>query len=272
MPPFGAAFFYQNISKMLFRKKVGSLATISNVAFSFPKKLFVIIASSFDDLKKNISITFGLLLFFSVRCFTQTPHFSITTDFDYQRSFKKEQRYGAVGQTVQAQFNFTQKDGLYVWFSYYSPGKFHNNLAATAKSPSTTPQEINFTNNAQMRYKHLSIGWKRYLKGAFDNEDSWNLYCYGGFGLVLGRIENSLSVAIDTANYTVPVNNGKANFKRLTLDLGLGWEALLGGDIYFFNDVRMEIPTTDYPSPYLFVNKNAPLMASLNFGIRIFFD
>lgn len=213
-----------------------------------------------------------MLLFFAINCFAQKPHFNIATDFDFQRSFKKEQRYGAVGQTVQAQFNFTGKDGLYVWISYYSNGKFHNNVEASAKSSTTTPQQISFINNALMRYKHLSIGWKHYLKGAFDNEHSWNLYGYAGLGLMLGRIENSYSTTIDTVNYFVPVTKGKANFKRLTLDLGLGWEILLGGSIYFYNEIRMEIPTTDYPSSYLFVNRNAPLMASLNFGIRILFD
>lgn len=221
---------------------------------------------------KNIYISSGLLFFFISNGFAQQPRFSISTDFNFQHSFKKDQRYWAVGQTVQGQFNFTGKDGLYVWLSYYSNGKLHNNLAASAKSPSTIPQEINFTNNAKMRYKHISIGWKHYLKGAFDNEDSWNLYGYAGLGLLLGKIENTYSTTIDTTNYSVPVNNGKANFKRLTLDLGLGWETNLGGDIYFYNEARIEIPTTDYPSPYLFVNRKAPLMASLNFGIRILFD
>lgn len=123
-----------------------------------------------------------------------------------------------------------------------------------------------------MRYKHLSFGWKHFLKGSFDNEDSWNLYGYAGFGLMMGRVTNSFSAIIDTANYSVPVNKGKANFKRLTCDLGLGWEVLLGSGIYFYNEARVEIPTTDYPSPYLFVNENAPLMASVNFGLRILFD
>lgn len=240
--------------------------------FLIPKKLFAYHCIKFVVLRKNISITLGLLSFLASNCFAQKPNLSITTDFDFQRSFKKEQRYGAVGQTVQAQFSFTGKDGIYAWLSYYSNGKFHNDLAATAKSSTTIPQQINFVNHALMRYKHISIGWKHYLKGAFDNEESWNLYGYAGFGLMLGRIENSYSTTIDTTNYSVPINNGKANFKRLTLDLGLGWEKMLGSNVYFYTEARVEVPTTDYPSPYLFINRNAPLMASLNFGIRILFD
>ncbi len=212
------------------------------------------------------------ILFSAVHCFSQHAHLSIATDFDFQHSFKKEQRYWAAGQTVQTQFHFTAKEGLYIWLAYYSNGKFHNDLTATAKSSLTNPQEINYVNNAQMRYKHFSVGWKHYLKGAYDNEDKWNLYGYAGFGLMLGRIQNDYSSPIDTSTYTVPVNKGKANFKRLTFDLGLGWEIQLGSDIYFYNEARVNIPTSDYPSSYLFVNRNAPLMASVNFGIRILFD
>src|SRR4030095_2551272 len=122
-----------------------------------------------------------------------------------------------------------------------------------------------------MRFKHLSLGWKHYFIGGSDIDEKWSLYGYTGFGLLLGRVINSHSVSIDTNSYFVPVRSGKANFKRLTLDMGLGWEVPLGGDIFFYNEARLWIPTTDYPSKYIFVNKNAPFVASLNFGIRILF-
>lgn len=223
-------------------------------------------------MKKTIFITSGLLLLFSAFCFSQKAHFSLSTDLALQHSFKKEQRYWSVGQTVQANFAFTAKDGISAFLSYYSNGKFNNNLDAVAKSFSTSPQQIHFVNKALMRYKHITVGWKHYLKGNFENEESWSMYGFAGLGLTMGRIENSHSVNIDTADYSVPVYKGKANFKRLTFDLCLGWERMLGGGIYFYNEARMEIPTTDYPSSYLFVNKNAPLMGTLNFGIRITFN
>ena len=211
-------------------------------------------------------------LFFAATAFSQRPVLSIATDLDLQHSFKKEQRYWAVGQAVQFQFHFTPEDGAYTWISYYSVGKFSNDLTAPAKLPATNPQQIDYRNNAEMRFKHFSVGWKHYLKGAYNNGDSWSLYGYAGFGLLLGRVINTHSVVIDTALYNVPVRSGKANFKRLTLDLGLGWEINLGGDIYFYNEARVWVPTSDYPSKYIFINKNAPLVASLNFGIRILFD
>ena len=197
--------------------------------------------------------------------------FSIASDLGLQRSFKKEQQYWAGGHTIQAQFHFTPKDGAYAWISYHTNGKFSNNVIATAKSIATLPQQINYVNNAVMRFKHISIGWKRYLNGTFHAEEGWNIYGYAGFGVMLGRIENTHSVSIDTSVYQVPVRAGKANFKRLTLDIGLGWEVPVGADTFIYAEGRAWIPTTDYPSKYIFVNDNAPLPGMVNAGIRILF-
>src|SRR5687768_4265948 len=157
--------------------------------------------------------------------------FSMATDLGLQRSFKKEQQYWAGGHTTHLHFHFTPKDGAYIWMSYHTPGKFSNDVTATAKSPSTTPQQVNYINNAEMRFKHFSIGWKRYLKGSSSMEYGWGLYAYAGFGILLGRVVNSHSAVLDTSLYHVPVRSGKANFKRLTADLGLGWEAPIGADV-----------------------------------------
>ncbi|HYM95045.1 MAG TPA: hypothetical protein VET23_12945 [Chitinophagaceae bacterium] len=223
-------------------------------------------------MKKPVIILFFSVVFFVPVIFGQKTPLSIATDLDFQHSLKKGQRYWAGGQTVQGDFHFMPKEAMYVWVAYYSLGKFNNNLAAIAKLPSTNPQQINFVNKAQMRFKHVSVGWKHYFKGSYTDDEKWNLYGYAGFGLMLGLVQNVYSISIDTSAYTVPVVSGKANFKRLTLDLGLGWEVPLGADIFFYNELRVWVPTTDYPSAYIFVNKNAPLVASLNFGMRILFD
>jgi hypothetical protein len=223
-------------------------------------------------LKKQIIISFLLLAVFYSTTFGQQTTFSVATDLGLQRSIKKEQQYWAVGQTVHCHFHFAPKEGAYVWISYYSNGKFKNDITANAKQPATNPQQVNYTNSAEMRFKHFSVGWKHYFKGASDIEEGWNLYGYAGFGLLLGRVINTHSVFIDTTLYNVPVRSGKANFKRLTLDLGLGWETPLGGDVFFYTEGRIWVPTTDYPSKYIFVNKDAPFVASLNFGVRILFN
>lgn len=210
------------------------------------------------------------MILFSAVVHSQT-RFSIATDLVLQRNFKKGQQFWGGGHTVQTQFHFTPKDGAYALVSYYTNGKFSNNVTATAKSPVTLPQQVNYVNNAVMRFKQVSIGWKKYLKGTFDIEEGWNLYGYAGFGLILGRVENTHSVAIDTSVYQVPVRSGKANFKRLTLDLGLGWEAPLGSEVFLYAEGRVWIPTTDYPSKFIFVNDNAPLVGMISAGIRILF-
>lgn len=197
--------------------------------------------------------------------------FSIATDLGVQRSIKKEQRFWSLGHTVHAIFNLTPKEGVYVWFAYYTNGNFKNNLTATAKSVLTIPQEIDYVSRSQLRFKHFSIGYRRYLVGACDIEKGWNLYATAGLGLLPGRITNVHSVAIDTALYNLPVLSGVANFKRLTADLGLGYEKPLGADFFLYAEGRVWIPASDYPSKYLFVNDKAPLTAMFNIGLRILF-
>jgi hypothetical protein len=197
--------------------------------------------------------------------------FSIASDVSIQRNFKKEQRFWALGHTTNAIFHLTPKDGIYLWFAYYSNGRFNNNLTAVARSPLTNPQQLNYINNGRMRLKQFSVGWRKYLKGTPDAETGYNVYGYAGFGLLLGRMNNSHSVSIDTVLYNVPVLSGKANFKRLTVDLGLGWEIPIGGDFYFYAEGKVWVPASSYPSKYIFVNNNAPYVAMLGAGIRILF-
>ncbi len=215
--------------------------------------------------------SFFPLIFVSLTAFSQEPQFSVATDLGVQRSFKKGQQFWGAGHTLHAHFHLTPKDGIYFWLSYYLNGEFENNAIATAKSLLTNPQEIPYVNAATMSFKHLSTGWKKYLKGTY-NSENWNLYGYAGFGLLFGSVQNRHSNAIDTTQYAVPVRSGAAKFKRLTFDLGLGWETHLGGGFYLYTEGRAWIPASDYPSKYLFVNKSAPLVGMFNGGIRILFD
>jgi hypothetical protein len=195
--------------------------------------------------------------------------FSLATDFSVQRNLKKEQQYWSIGQTVTGHFHITPKDGAYVWLAYYSNGKFSNDVTATAKSVLTNPQFINYRNNAAVRFKHISLGWKHYFTGNAQAEKLLNIYGYVGFGLMLGKVTNTHSVSIDTLNYQLPVFAGSANFKRLTLDLGLGGEYPLGGDLYFYLEGRLFAPTSDYPSKYILINNDAPFPFSANIGFRV---
>ena len=201
----------------------------------------------------------------------QWPRFSLATDLTGQTSFTNNQRYWAVGHTTNLLFHLSKKNGIYVWFCYFSDGKFNNNLTATAKQAGTLPQQVNYVNSARLRYKEFSVGWRHYFKGAPDAEKKWNLYGFAGLGLMLGRVNNTHSIGIDTAQYSVPVLSGKANFKRLTADLGLGVEFPIGNDFFLYGEGKVFIPTTDYPSPYLFVNDRAPFTDLASVGLRILF-
>ncbi|HEY9362803.1 MAG TPA: hypothetical protein VIQ00_06050 [Chitinophagaceae bacterium] len=199
--------------------------------------------------------------------------FSLATDFSLLRNFKSSQKFWAVGQTVQADFHFTPVNTLYVFVSYYSPGKFNNLLTATAKQLTTQPNEINFTNQSQVNFKTFSVGWKRFLKGSAYAESSWNLYGYAGFGLLLAKAQNTFSVMPDTSNYILPEHpiNGDGRFQRLTIDAAVGGEYPIGGDLYLYLEGRTWILTSDYPTKYLQANQNSPVVITANFGLRILF-
>lgn len=202
--------------------------------------------------------------------FSQVP-LSFSTDMDLQRNFKKQQQYWAVGSHIQFCFHLTPKDGIYSWFGFYTNGNFSNRLTATAKLPTTVPQQINYRDSSQMRFRHFSIGWKKFIKGLPNAEKGWNLYSSAGFGLLLGKAFNYSSTRPDSALYDLPILPGEGNFRRLTLDLGLGVEFPLGADIYLYSEARTFIPTSDYPSKYIFINEKAPMVGSLGAGIRILF-
>jgi len=229
------------------------------------------IAIAISCLKRKFAI-FIFSFFLYNAAFTQKTQFSLSTDVSLLRSVKKDQRYWAFGQTVTGHIHFTPRDGAYVWVCYYTAGKFANDLTANAKAPATIPQQIEFQNSARMRFRHMSIGWKRYLKGTFDIENKLSFYAYAGFGLMIGRVENKQSAAIDSSLYHVPVQSGTGNFKRLTFDLGLGTEFPIAPMIYGYLETRALLPTTDYPSPYLLINENAPLTIAINLGVRVIFE
>ena len=221
-------------------------------------------------LINRLTILFFLLIL-STPAFSQLPGFSLASDLGLQRNFKKEQHFWAFGQTITLQFHLAPKDALYVWFAYFSNGKFSNKVTATALDTATIPAGINYINHGNMRLRSFSAGWKKWLKGTFNAETGWNLYSYTGFGLVFGSISNTHSVTIDTAVYRLPVLSGRGNFKRLTLDLGLGVEFPVGGDFFLYTEAKTWIPASDYPSKYILVNKNAPFAGMLSGGLRIIF-
>ena len=195
----------------------------------------------------------------------------MATDIALQRNFKIEQKYLVVGHNTMVIFHLSQQHAVFSSFSYYGNGKYSNNVTATAKSPLTLPQEQSYINSGRMRAKEFTLGWRRYLIGDFERNDRFNLYGSAAFGLMLGRVNNSHNIFIDSNNYHLPVQPGLARFKRLTVDLALGAEHAVGGDFYFYMEARAWIPTTDYPSKHLFVNDNAPFMGMLGAGFRLLF-
>jgi hypothetical protein len=198
--------------------------------------------------------------------------FSVSPDISLMRNFSPKQKFWALGETVQGNVHFSPKETMYAWISYYTPGKFKNNLIADAKSSATSPLAVPFRATSKWRNNEFSIGWKHFFKGAFDYEDAINIYGLAGFGLMFTKVENVFNTSIDTAQYNVPVLPGNNKFNRLTLDLGIGAEYPLGADFFIYTDLRTWIPASDYPSKYLVSNKNVPRPFMISAGLRILFD
>jgi opacity protein-like surface antigen len=222
------------------------------------------------------SFSNALIFFFllSNSCLFAQVKFSAATDVSVMHNFDPQQKFTVIGQTVLPQWHLDKKNTVYAWLLYHANGKYENTLIATAKAPSTQPQTMSFTNQSTMRLRQISFGFKRYLVGSFDHLEKFNLYVAGGFGVMYGHASNTFSTNIDTALYTVQYNvaHGSGDFKRLTFDITGGAEFPVSYEIFIYSEIRMYIPTTDYPSSYLMNNSHAPFLGSINLGIRIIFN
>lgn len=232
------------------------------------KHLYSFIQST--GLKKFVLPFF---IFFTFNTLHAQEGFSIATDFSLLRSISKNQGFFAIGQTIQANAHFTNKESLYGWLSYYTNGRFKNTLTAIAKDPTTTPRNINYTSSSKLSYQQVSIGYKHFFVGGAESESAYTIYGLAGFGLVAGKIENTWDKTIDSANYIFELRaiEGSATFKRLTFDIGLGSEARLATSVYLYADLRTWLPASNFPSPYLF-NNSLPRVIIASTGLRILFN
>ncbi|MES2882770.1 MAG: hypothetical protein V4676_11520, partial [Bacteroidota bacterium] len=139
-------------------------------------------------MKKLLFVLFAICLL-HLASFAQL-RYSFATDFSVLRNFSRGEKFGAIGQTVQGQIHLTKKHSLYAWLVYYNNGKFSNSYIATAKQPATTPAQLSSTVNGGLRLRQISLGWKRYVQGAYDDEEQWNVYATAGFGLLFIKAEN----------------------------------------------------------------------------------
>ena len=219
----------------------------------------------------------NILLFFTCFCHESVegqPRFSLSTDVSVLHNFDSKQKFTVVGQTIIPQFHFDKKNTGYIWFTYHGNGKYKSTLNATAKSSSSFPQSFNFTNQSEMRLRQFSLGLKRFLKGGYDDLTKFNIYTTVGFGLIIGGASNTFPANVDTSLYYIQNNimNGSGDFKRLTFDLGGGFEFPVSYEIFIYSEIRMQIPTTCYPNNYLLKNSNSPFVGTFNFGIRVSFS
>jgi hypothetical protein len=211
-----------------------------------------------------------LAFFFNLTLAAQV-NFSIETGLSGLHNFSPQQSFWAIGQTVEADFHFSPRHTAYASLDYYTEGKFKNDFVAVAKPPFTGPLRINYTATGRLTYRQISLGWKHYFKGSFNEEKNFNIYSMAGFGFLLGRVRNNFSVSIDTGLYRVEPTLGENKFRRLTFDIGVGAEQPLGGNFFLFAHSRLWLPASSHTSPYLSNQRDVPLAVMVSAGLRILF-
>ena len=219
---------------------------------------------------KKVLLVLGLNLLLNLSLHAQVE-FSLGTGVAGLRNFSPQQKFWAFGQTVQANFHFSARQTAYVWLDYYTEGKFKNNFTAITKIPFTSPLQIPFTATGRLAYRHFSLGWKHYFKGAFNSEKDFTIYGITGFGFLFANVSNSFSETFDTSLYHVPVILGEGKLKKLTFDIGAGGELPLGGNFFAFVDARTWLPASSKTSSYLHSQRNVPLPVMVSAGMRILF-
>lgn len=224
---------------------------------------------TFDRMKKAL-LTLSLSLILNLAVQAQVE-FSVGTGVSGLRNFSPQQGFWAIGQTVQTVFHFSPKQSAYAWVDYYTEGKFQNNFIATAKSPLASPQQLPYQATGRLTYRHFSLGWKHYFRGAYNANSDFNLYGLAGFGFLFAKVGNDFSTAVDTTIYHAQTIAGESNIKKLTFDLGIGSELPLGGNFFLFADARTWLPASSKISPYLHSEKNVPLPFMLSAGLRVLF-
>lgn len=156
--------------------------------------------------------------------------------------------------------------------SYYVNGGYKNNSVATRKDTAGGGLSLAFSSKSRLGYRGLSLGYKHFFRGSYDNEERWNMYGTAGFGLLSASIENIFDRAIDSSLYRLPgVAAGSGRFTRLTFDVALGAEKAMAAGFFLYGEVRTWLQASSYPSPYLH-NNNLPKVLLLNGGVRILFD
>lgn len=197
---------------------------------------------------------------------------SVAADFMVFHNFSKNQRYWGIAQNIRGEWKSpAMRFPLYAAVSYTNRAKFKNELEATAIDPLTTPQSFPYTNRARIRHTVISLGIKPYFKGAWDAENGYNIYGTAGLGVLMGQVHNTQSTPINTTLYHVPVRRGTKHFSRLTLDLGIGAEWPVGGDLFLYGEGKTYIPVSTYPSDYLLNSHYNPLTVYACIGARVLF-
>lgn len=120
---------------------------------------------------------------------------------------------------------------------------------ANAKNNSTSPNQIEVSDETKISMFHVAVGYKRYFVGEID--DDFNFYGGLSVGLLLAPSTYTITGEYDTDNYGVVVANYDPSIPGTQETLGnftmagaVGIEKEIQRDFYFTVETGLVLPAT----------------------------
>lgn len=137
--------------------------------------------------------------------------------------------------------------------AFFLPNSITGTTYATASSSTTTPQQIEVADKVTWSMINISVGYKKYFAGAYDDE--FNFYGAVGVGLLFAPLTYKITGDYDDSKYNLSIANfdssipgTKETLGNATMSGALGVELELKRDLYLTAETALVLPATGYNS------------------------
>lgn len=157
---------------------------------------------------------------------------------------------------------------------FYLPATEEYTTSANALSNQTSPSTASVNVSDKLTLIQLSIGYKRYFVGEFD--DDFNVYGTIKAGMALAPYTftvdetsyDKTAYGLNVTNYDASIPGSKETLGNFTIGGGFGAEKELSRDLYFTAEVGVVIPATSANSRTGAGAYDLPAAARIALGIK----
>lgn len=182
--------------------------------------------------------------------------------------------YGHIGAGIRGEYPIQEDIAIYGGFSYYHTAQYDRIGTATAFSPTTLPQTINYDIKNILRFDQFYAGGKKYIYGVHNTLKKagiFGLYLSADLGILTGDFESESATDefINYQLYEVPLREDIiGTFMDFTLNLGVGFE-FKTGPVYLFIEPKGLIKIFQAKTTHNELEFNFPFTFVSSYGIRI---